>query len=116
MARVINIRKANLKKLGYRDLEHWLEDTTHVYIGRNMVFYVPGAVKSKWANPFTVKKYGRDECVKMYREYILKNKELMAALPELEGKTMGCWCSADDESCHGNILVELVKDLKITQQ
>ena len=40
------IKKANLKKLGYRDLEHWLEDESHVYIGRNMEFYVKGAKKS----------------------------------------------------------------------
>jgi hypothetical protein len=53
MTSVVNVRKKELQKLGYRDLLHWLEDENHVYIGRNMSFYVPGAVASKWANPFT---------------------------------------------------------------
>ena len=69
---VINIRKANLKKLGYRDLEHWLEKDNHIYIGRNMSFYVKGANKSKWFNPFSEKKYGRDKCIDLYKEYLYK--------------------------------------------
>lgn len=103
----INIRKANLKKIGYRDLEHWLENPNHIYIGRNMVFYVPGSVKSKWANPFNVKKYGRDKCLELYREHIL-NSDLKNQLPELKGKVLGCWCCPDP--CHGDILVELLKN------
>ena len=47
-------------------LEKWLKDPTHIYIGRNMV-YVKGATKSKWSNSFTVKKYGRDECLRRYK-------------------------------------------------
>ena len=70
---VINISKANLKKLGYRDLEHWLEKENHIYIGRNMSFYVKGAKKSKWFNPFSEKKYGRDKCIDLYKEYLLNN-------------------------------------------
>ena len=112
---VINCRKANLNKIGYNDLEHWLEDPNHVYIGRNMVFYVKGAVASKWANPFSVKKYGRDECLKMYREYILKKPGLLKFLTDLEGKSLACWCAP--EGCHGDVLVDLLsekKKIKIT--
>lgn len=29
-----------------------------------MSFYVKGANGSKWANPYSVKKYGRDKCMK----------------------------------------------------
>lgn len=103
---VINIRKAALKKLGYRDLLHWLENPDHVYIGRNMEFYVPGAKKSKWCNPFSVTRYGLDECLRLYRTYITQNDELMQSLHELKGKTLGCWC---DDKCHGHVLVELIK-------
>lgn len=106
---VINIRKAQLKKRGYTDLEDWLQNKNHVYIGRNMVFYVPGAVASKWKNPFSVKKYGRENCLKMYREYIKNNSELWNSLSELENKTLGCWCKP--ESCHGDILVELLEEI-----
>jgi hypothetical protein len=66
-----------------------------VYIGR----------PSKWGNPFSVEKYGREECIKMYREYILNNKKLMADIHELRGKVLGCWCKP--YACHGEVLVEL---------
>jgi len=67
---VINICKKELQKHGYRDLEHWLENPNHIYIGRNLTFYVKGAIHSKWANPFSAKKYGRDECLRLYKEWI----------------------------------------------
>jgi len=104
--KVINIKKENLTKHGYDDLQNWLEDPNHIYIGRNMSFYVKGATKSKWNNPFAVKKYGRDKCLELYKEYIESNEQLMADLPELKGKTLGCWCHPD--KCHGDILLELL--------
>jgi hypothetical protein len=106
MTSVVNVRKKELQKLGYRDLLHWLEDENHVYIGRNMSFYVPGAVASKWANPFTVKKYGRDGCLEEYRKYITSNPVMVFQLAELSGKTLGCWCAPDP--CHGDVLVSLM--------
>lgn len=102
---VINIKKKNLVKNNYRDLEHWLENENHIYIGRNMTFYVKGAAKSKWANPYSEKKYGREKCLKLYKEYILQNQELVKSLPELSGKVLGCWCKP--EGCHGDVLVKL---------
>ena len=116
MAEVICVKKDNLKKLGYRDLEHWLEDSNNIYIGRNMV-YVKGANKSKWCNPFTVKKYGREQCLQLYKEYILNNPKLLSELNELKNKKLGCWCyksnknPALNEECHGDILMELVDQL-----
>jgi len=107
MSKVINIKKANLKKLGYDDLEDWLQKDNHIYIGRNMTFYVPGAVKSKWANPFSVNQYGREECLKMYKKYVKEN--LIDDLHELKGKTLGCWCAP--EACHGDILMKMVAKL-----
>lgn len=106
MTSVINIKKENLQKLGYKDLEDWLKDPNHIYIGRNMALYVKGATHSKWANKYSVKKYGRDRCLELYKEYVLQNKKLMDSLNELEGKVLGCWCSP--ERCHGDILVELI--------
>lgn len=104
--KVQNCKKENLIKLGFTDLETCLKDPNHVYIGRNMSFYVKGANQSKWANPFSVKKFGRDKCLELYKEYILENKELLKDIKELEGKTLFCWCFP--EKCHGDILVELL--------
>lgn len=30
---IINIKKKNLNELNYKDLEEWLQDPSHVYIG-----------------------------------------------------------------------------------
>jgi hypothetical protein len=67
-----------------------------VYIGR----------PSKWGNPFIIGKHGsRAEVVAKYRAHLLRNPGLMAALPELRGKDLVCWCAP--EACHGDVLLEL---------
>ena len=63
-----------------------------VYIGRRMTMGGWSLEGSKFSNPFTVKEYGRDECLLKYEEYIRKRPDLMAALPELNGKRLGCFC------------------------
>lgn len=68
-----------------------------VYIGR----------PSKWGNPFPLENESdRLEVLEKYRAWILKQPELMAALPELKDKVLGCWCHP--KPCHGNILIELL--------
>lgn len=70
-----------------------------VYIGR----------PSKWGNPFVIGRDGtREEVVAKYREWLLQQPELMAALPELKGKVLACWCAP--ELCHGHVLVELANE------
>jgi paraquat-inducible protein B len=54
--KIINIKKNELKKLGYDDFKDWISSENNVYIGRNMSFYVPGAVGSVWQNPYHVDK------------------------------------------------------------
>jgi len=70
-----------------------------------MSFYVKGAVGSKWANKFPSKKHGRDKCITLYKEDLLKNKDLIRELSELKGKVLGCWCSP--EKCHGECWLNL---------
>jgi Domain of unknown function (DUF4326) len=68
----------------------------HVYIGR----------PSKWGNPFVVGRDGaRGECIALYERYLLDSTELMAALGELRGLVLGCWCAP--RPCHGDVLVKL---------
>ncbi len=81
-----------------------------VYIGRG----------SKWGNPYTHIKDRqtkadfvvdtREEAISKYREYILNNPELLKDLHELKSKILGCYCKGKNkkESCHGDILAELV--------
>lgn len=78
---------------------HCKQESYDVYIGR----------PSKWGNPFVIGRDGtRSEVLLLYRRWIEKQPELMAALPELKGKILGCWCSPWN-LCHGDILVRLVE-------
>lgn len=71
--------------------------------------------KSIWANPFRVdtpqKKYDgdRDTVIAKYRAWLMEQPELLAKLPELKGKRLGCWCKP--EACHGDVLAELAERL-----
>jgi hypothetical protein len=102
---VVNVRVKFLRKNGYENLLEWLKNPNHIYIGRNMV-YVEGTYSSKWKNPFSVKIYGRDICIEMYIKH-LNESGLIGDIHELKGKVLGCWCHP--ESCHGDLLVSLLK-------
>ena len=83
-ARVVNIRT----------------DKYDLYIGRPSV----------WGNPFVIGRDGdRDEVIKLYKSWILCQDDLLDRLPELIGKTLGCFCKP--EACHGDVLVDLVNRL-----
>jgi hypothetical protein len=70
-----------------------------VYIGR----------PSKWGNPFAIGRDGtRDEVIARYEAWILTKPGLLAALPELAGKTLGCWCVP--RACHGHVLARLARE------
>ena len=68
-----------------------------VYVGR----------PSKWGNPFVIGRDGsRDEVIiAKYRAWIVRQPALMAALHELRGKNLVCWCAP--ERCHAEALIEL---------
>jgi hypothetical protein len=75
---------------------HCKREKYDVYIGR----------PSKWGNPFEIGKDGnREDVIDKYREWILTQEDLLADLPELKGKVLGCWCSP--KACHGDVLTEL---------
>jgi hypothetical protein len=69
-----------------------------VYIGR----------PSKWGNPFVIGPDGdREEVISKYRYWIEDQPELLAALPELKGKRLVCYCAP--KPCHGDVLAELAE-------
>lgn len=82
---------------------HCKREPYDVYIGRG----------SMWGNPFShllVSKASfrvdsRDEAISAYAEWIKTQPELLAALPRLKGKTLGCWCAP--RACHGDVLARL---------
>lgn len=83
---------------------HCKREAYDVYIGR----------PSRWGNPFTHLKRTtrsetvvatREEAVARYEEWVKAQPALMAALPELKDKVLGCWCAP--EACHGDVLLRL---------
>ena len=77
------------------------ERRNSVYIGRG----------SKWGNPFIIGLHGnREEVIEMYKKHIMPkftHKELL----ELKGKNLMCYCAP--KKCHGNVLLEKIKNLEI---
>jgi hypothetical protein len=44
-----------------------------------------------------------------YEAWLFEQPELVAALAELAGKTLGCWCAP--RACHGDVLARLANAL-----
>jgi hypothetical protein len=90
------------------NLRHGLMPEGAVYIGRaERRRRLKG---SKWANPYRIKQESeRAEAVAKYEhEHLPAHPELVAALPELRGKVLACWCSP--KPCHGDVLVRLANE------
>jgi len=102
---VVDVHKDSLKKMGFTDFQDWASKPGNVYVGRNMSFYVPGATKSKWSNPFSAKKYGRSECIQLFRESIAdRHEEIRRDLSD--ATSLGCWCHPDP--CHADVLADIL--------
>ena len=79
---------------------HCRRERYDVYIGR----------PSRFGNPFVVGRDGtRDECIARYRLWLRTQPQLLAELPRLRGKVLGCWCAP--RPCHGDVLAELADAL-----
>lgn len=77
-----------------------------VYIGR----------PSEWGNPFShqegtlaeFKVPTREDAIAAYEVYLKTKPDLLAKLPDLKGKTLGCWCKP--APCHGDVLARLADE------
>jgi hypothetical protein len=64
-----------------------------------------------WGNPFKIPRDGnREEVIIKYEKWIRSHPRLLKRLPELKGKILGCWCKP--LTCHGDIIVKLINELK----
>jgi hypothetical protein len=63
-----------------------------------------------WGNPFKLGEDGdRKTVIANYKKHYLPYKpSLQDRLIELEGKALACWCAP--ESCHGDVLADIVGD------
>jgi len=88
-----------------KKIVHCKKSSFDVYIGR----------PSKWGNPFVIGKHGsRETVIAKYRKWLLGQKHLLADLPELRGKVLGCWC--DPLPCHGQTLLDLLNAAEFDEE
>lgn len=111
---VVNVRVADIRP-EHNDLKEWMDEPGHLYIGRRgVVFIIDKATRQKkrypeqsspYANPYSLKKYTRQECLALYREHLSANPLTIAQKEQILNATkLGCWCAP--EPCHGDILIE----------
>jgi len=69
----------------------------------------------KWGNPFTYKAGTRaehvvpfSEVLPRYEAWLREQPEPMAAIGELRGKVLGCWCAPGP--CHGDVLARIADE------
>jgi hypothetical protein len=63
---------------------------------------------SKWGNPYVIGRDGdRQTVINKYVGYLHARPDLLLAIPELHGKTLGCFCSP--LPCHGDVLADLAE-------
>jgi len=94
-----------------------LSDPNNVYIARAGVVFVNKErfpkKSSNFANIYKIGKDGdRNEVIQKYKIYIKEkldnDPELVKEMLSMKGKNLGCWCAP--EPCHGDVLVELIKE------
>ncbi|WP_243063205.1 DUF4326 domain-containing protein [Humibacter sp. RRB41] len=61
---------------------------------------------SKWGNPYSVERYGRDAAIGMFRLYAIQVLGSERIRDELAGHNLACWCRLD-QPCHADVLLEL---------
>lgn len=73
-----------------------------VYVGRTKKY------DNVYQNPFSVKDLGGlDPCLERFWNHARKNNTLKHALPNLIGKTLGCWCAP--APCHADLLAFMAR-------
>lgn len=116
--RVVNVKVAFLRPR-WNSLEEWCNTPGNVYIGRKGVVFCNGVryppANSIFANPYKIGKDGtREEVLAKYRVWIqgqMQNPTFVQELQALRGCNLGCWCAGEAAACHGDILVEILREL-----
>lgn len=82
-----------------------------VYVGRRFTMGGWNLAESPFANPYPAKKVGGSQrAVELYRQYLRRRPDLVAASHELlRGKRLACWCTGPH--CHAALLAAVAEGL-----
>lgn len=126
---LIDVHVKYLRELGYDNLLEWTADPNNVYIGRGGIVFVTTAngkerypkKNSIWANPFKVKDENNlDDILIKYKAHLLEKitagEIKVQDFRNLEGKTLGCWCTCTSDLeekmvCHGQVIMSMMKEI-----
>jgi hypothetical protein len=140
------VKLTTVIKVSGRDRDRLLADPSFQYTGRRFA----GFEGSIWGNPFRpgmspfdamrimdrlvqtghARKgsvlvidgpFSTVDAVEWYREYVQTDRRLWDRLPELRGKTLGCWCGfwepgQPDIGCHAVVLAQIANSLATEAQ
>ncbi len=67
---------------------------------------------SRYGNPFSIKEYGREKCLQLFKDYLDDKVSNGFDLSPLKGKDLACICKPH-ELCHGDIILSKLKELGI---
>lgn len=87
------------KRIQRKRTKGWKMPENTVYVGRG----------SKWGNPYTIAKYGRNCSIALFETYLLAGQldvTVEDVKRELKGKNLACWCPLD-KPCHADVLLEI---------
>lgn len=106
-----------------------MSDTTLVNLHRDeCTRYIDR--RSRFGNPFKIEQdggeYTRAESIELYRGWfsghIETSAEFRAAVEDLRGETLGCWCVAEPTTqpeplvCHGEVILAYLAETHEPQQ
>ena len=97
-------------KVSLVNIRNYKEDD-YLYVGRPSKYGSPYASKLSKVEG-TIQVDSKEEALRLYKEYIMKNQHLITELlEELEERNitkLGCWCYPSD--CHADIILQLIKE------
>lgn len=112
---ILNVRRI-MKRIQRKRTKGWKMPENCRYVGR----------PTKFGNPFSVERFGREMAVEMFHECLSNNamcyayldkleattafnhmKYISEHIEELRGKNLACFCALD-KICHADVLLEIL--------
>jgi Domain of unknown function (DUF4326) len=92
---------------------HCKREEYDVYVGRlPLPEDAPPGSDGFWGNPWKAGRDGtRAEVIERYERYVLSEPRMLERLPELRGKTLGCWCAP--KPCHADVLLRMANEREL---